>query len=122
MAIDIILRRPVGDHRIGDGVEARQPELADEQFPIVALEGRELIEIVANNNGVEPYQGQQHGEGHLALVATDAEKIDQVSHRFKKNLTNRKFTGTQTQNIGTGASCRLTPNQSTALSTTICNK
>ena len=40
---------------------------------------------------------------------------------FRKNLTRRKFTGTQMQNIGMGAHFSLTPTQMKKLSVASCN-
>ena len=39
---------------------------------------------------------------------------------FMKNLTSRKFTGTQMANMGIGAQCLLTPRWMKRLSVTIC--
>ena len=48
--------------------------------------------------------------------------MDLPYYRFKKNLTKRKFTGTHTQNMGTGASCLFIPSQMKKLSIAICMK
>ena len=122
VAVDIILGRPIRDHSIGNGVEARDAELTDEKFPIVNTHRREQIIIMTHHDGIERYQGQQGHKRHSPLIPADAEKVYKISHRFKKNLTNRKLTGTQMQNMGNGAISRLTPIHKKMFSTTICNR
>lgn len=53
----------------------------------------------------------------------DTKKTKKALHyRLRKNLTRRKLTGTQMQNIGIGAHLLLTPMKRKKLSVTICKR
>ena len=74
VAVDVVLGRPVGDHIVGDGVEARDVEPADEHRPGVVGDGGEGMVVVANDERVERREHQQGRQGQRALFSLDEEQ------------------------------------------------
>ena len=61
MAVDIVARRPIGNHRIGDGIETGKVKIMDEELPGVVAHGGEEAIILDNDQCVE---GNKHEEGN----------------------------------------------------------
>ena len=121
MAIHVIACLPIRQHVIGDGIIARHTEPPDEQFPVVISRTHKQVAILIDGQRVQQGKHQHHRQSQPPFLTTDLEHAQYLSHRFKKNLTNRKFTGTQIQNIGMGAHGLLTPNQRKKFSSIICS-
>ena len=66
---------------------------------------------------------QQYGNHCQPFATIHVEKMKKTFHyRLRKNLTRRKFTGTQMQNIGIGAHLLPIPRKRKKLSVAICNR
>ena len=122
VAVHVVACQPVAHDRIGDGVKARDVEVVYKQRPVPPCDGREEVIILAQHKGIQSQQGHQHNKGKPSLLVANAEDIEYFFHFLRKNLTSTKFTGTQMQNIGIGASLSLTPIQRKKWSVAICRR
>ena len=48
MAKHVVACLPVANHYVGDGIEAREVEVANNEVPIVGLQGREKLVIAGD--------------------------------------------------------------------------
>ena len=83
MAVDIVGCGPIGNHGIGEGVEARYVESADKEAMVVVGEWEELVEIAMDDQGVERNDVGQGDECPPAFVALYFEYFKQLFHTRK---------------------------------------
>ena len=61
VAVDVVVGRPVRNHRVGYGVEARDCEVLDENVPVAGVRFGEQVDVARYDEGV---QSDEHHKRH----------------------------------------------------------
>ena len=113
---------PIGQHTIGNGVKTRNMVLVDKHRPIVLTDARKVVVISTNHHRIEQQKHKNGDNSKPTLFTTNSKNGKNLFHFFRKYLTNKKFIGTQTANIGSGAQFFETPSAKNRLRNNVCNR
>ena len=76
VAVDVVGRRPVVEYQVGDGVEARDMEVAQDEFAIAVRDLGEPLPVATDDHRVE-YEGIEEGAPcQSALLVSHPEKAE----------------------------------------------